>query len=236
MAASSCSVETVRADGACPCPYKMAGIASGAAKPPTIVFSARVAGDYGIVRPWVLEVIAGHGFLALCPDEPAAAGTRCISVELLRPSVRNQPLSRFREFQGRREQFLQRGLLGRGKTSGPAASACSVPAAEGEQRRVSPQNMGRNALLNSPLTDSLRWIRLMASPNRGATLKTVMRGLAFSSGNGMVSVRNRPSIGASCDSLDRPAHQQAVRGRQEDLPGPGVVHHLGPPRRSSRPC
>ena len=46
---------------------------------------------------------------------------------------------------------------------------------------------------NSRLTDSLRWIRLMASPNSGATLSTVILGIICSGGSGIVSVMTTSS-------------------------------------------
>ena len=47
------------------------------------------------------------------------------------------------------------------------------------------------------LTDSLRWIRLMACPSRLATDSTVMFGSDFSGGSGIESVMMIPANGAA---------------------------------------
>ena len=90
----------------------------------------------------------------------------------------------------------------------------------------SPKRRG-DVYTNSRLTDSLRWMRLIASPSSGAMPSTVSLGICFSGGTGIVSVSTRPSIGRLLQSLDRAADQQPVRGRQKDLPGAVLVHHFG---------
>jgi len=48
----------------------------------------------------------------------------------------------------------------------------------------------------SRLIDSFRWVRFIASPKTGATLRTLILEIAFSGGSGIVSVITAASIGA----------------------------------------
>ena len=131
-------------------------------------------------------------------------------------------------------------LVGSGRTRAPGVGGRGgrrlhlgvdrqPPRVRGDDRQ---EMIGENPApphLNSTLTDSFQWIRLIASPSSGAMPSTVIRGMAFSGGRGIVSVMTRPSIGRLVDPLDGAADQQAVRGGQENLPRAGLVHHPGRP-------
>ena len=78
-----------------------------------------------------------------------------------------------------------------GKGSGSAGSSSS---ASSSQNVIS--STMRTSELNRAPTLSPRWMRLIASPNSGATERTVIRGLC-AGGSGMVSVTTISVIGTS---------------------------------------
>ena len=67
----------------------------------------------------------------------------------------------------------------------------------------------------------------MASPNSGATLSTVSFGICLFGRQRDRVGEDQAVDGGLLQPLDRAAHQQAVRGGQEDLPGAVLVHHFG---------
>ena len=83
---------------------------------------------------------------------------------------------------------------------------------------------------NSTLTDSLWWMRLMASANSGAADSSARCfGSCFSGGSGMLSVTTICLRGASRSRSMAGAAQHAVRGAGVDLAGPVAAGHVRRP-------